>query len=177
MIVINPTKLLGPWQEGYVLDVHTTSSTLIGYDEFGHERFETVRTPLGEALYKLKYKSDLTVLEPLANTVADFLVTKGIHQTISLLTIVPPTNTRRRFQPNIELAKLVGMTLHVPVYLDYILKAKDISQLKDVSKIHHPLNLGKAASFSPNWCSNCLGVAAMTSPFGKGRLRGILMAD
>ena len=132
LIVINPTKLLGPWQEGYVLDVHTTSSTLIGYDEFGHERFETVRTPLGEALYKLKYKSDLTVLEPLANTVADFLVTKGIHQKISLLTIVPPTNTRRRFQPNIELAKLVGMTLHVPVYLDYILKAKDISQLKDV---------------------------------------------
>ena len=52
MININPQKLTGNWVEGFVLDIHTLSSSLVGYDEFGHEVFDTKRTELGELLYK-----------------------------------------------------------------------------------------------------------------------------
>ena len=43
---INPRKLRGPWTDGYALDVHTTSSTMIGHNAYGHAVFDTVRSPL-----------------------------------------------------------------------------------------------------------------------------------
>ena len=132
MIQINPKRLLGSWKEGWALDIHTVSSTFLGYDEFGHEQFDTVYSPLGEALNKLKYKSDKTVLDSIAETVAAFIITKGINQKISALVIVPPTNTKRPFQPNIELIKLIGQKLNLPFYVDYIVKVKDMSQLKNI---------------------------------------------
>ena len=53
-VKINPHKLNGPWSDGSALDVHTTSSTMIGHNAFGHPVFDTTRSPLGELLYKLK---------------------------------------------------------------------------------------------------------------------------
>ena len=35
-IEINPRRLRGPWDDGYALDVHTRSSTFLGYDQYGH---------------------------------------------------------------------------------------------------------------------------------------------
>lgn len=53
-----PRKILGRWKEGYSLDLHTLSSTFIGYDEYGHSRFDTQRSEIGELLYRLKNKAD-----------------------------------------------------------------------------------------------------------------------
>ena len=47
-------KILGKWKEGFSLDLHTLSSVFIGDDEFGHPRFDTRRSEIGELLYKLK---------------------------------------------------------------------------------------------------------------------------
>jgi hypothetical protein len=55
---INPQKIKGYWSEEYALDLHTTGSTLLGYDAFGNPQFDTSRIPLGELLYQLKYRSD-----------------------------------------------------------------------------------------------------------------------
>ena len=38
MLDINPKKLIGPWKEGYALDVHTVSSDYLGEDQFGNAR-------------------------------------------------------------------------------------------------------------------------------------------
>jgi hypothetical protein len=35
MIEIHPKEIKGSWDQEYVLDVHTVSSTMIGYNEFG----------------------------------------------------------------------------------------------------------------------------------------------
>jgi hypothetical protein len=51
-------KLAGPWKSGYVLDLHTTSSVLIGYNEFGHAQFDTTYSEIGGLLNRLKYHSD-----------------------------------------------------------------------------------------------------------------------
>jgi len=61
MIEIHPKEIKGAWDKGYVLDLHTISSTMIGYNEFGHPEFDTVRSQLGELVYRLKYKSDKAV--------------------------------------------------------------------------------------------------------------------
>jgi hypothetical protein len=57
-VEINPRRLAGPWNEGYALDVHTRGSTFLGYDQYGHARFDTMRSPVGELLYRLKYQRD-----------------------------------------------------------------------------------------------------------------------
>ena len=64
-------------EEGYALDLHTTSSTFLGYDGYGHPQFETVRSELGELLYKLKYRADPSAVDSIAETAAGFLKKSG----------------------------------------------------------------------------------------------------
>jgi hypothetical protein len=54
---INPRKIDGPWADGRVLDLHSTGSEFLGYDEYGHEQFDTRRTEVGDLLYRLKYRT------------------------------------------------------------------------------------------------------------------------
>ena len=58
----SPHRLVGPWSGGYALDVHTTSSTMVGHNAFGHPVSDTVRSPLGELLSRLKNRGDEAVL-------------------------------------------------------------------------------------------------------------------
>jgi hypothetical protein len=48
MVTISPRKLVGKWTVGYSLDVHTTGSTYLGDDEYGHPQFDTQRSEIGE---------------------------------------------------------------------------------------------------------------------------------
>jgi hypothetical protein len=59
---IHPIKIEGNREIGYALDVHTKSSQLLGYDEFGRGVFDTERSQIGELLYRLKYRSDKSVI-------------------------------------------------------------------------------------------------------------------
>jgi competence protein ComFC len=61
-VEINPTKVAGRWSYGFTLDVHTTSSELLGHDEYGHPQFASKRSELGELLYRLKFRRDKTVI-------------------------------------------------------------------------------------------------------------------
>jgi competence protein ComFC len=66
MVEINPTKVAGRWSNGSTLDVHTTSSELIGHDEYGHPQFASKRSELGELLYRLKFRRDKSVISEIA---------------------------------------------------------------------------------------------------------------
>jgi hypothetical protein len=44
---IHPKEIKGAWDVGYVLDLHTISSTMIGYNEFGHPESDTQTSPPG----------------------------------------------------------------------------------------------------------------------------------
>ena len=66
-------RVPGFWKEGYVLDYHTRSSDFIGYDQFGRPMFQTVRTDVGELLYRLKYKGQMSALDDLTAVSVDFL--------------------------------------------------------------------------------------------------------
>jgi hypothetical protein len=113
MAAYRPRKIYGAWAEGYVLDVHSTGSTFIGYNQFGHPQFETLRTEVGELLFRLKYRSDDTVVEELVDAAEALTRSWGIA--ITMIVPVPPTRTYRTLQPVARLADGLGSRLGVPV--------------------------------------------------------------
>lgn len=118
------------WTDGYVLDKHTSSSVYLGEDEYGHARYDTTRTEVGEALYRLKYKDDWSQVAPLAAAVLDHIVPR-LHR-IGLIVPMPATHSRAR-QPVTEIARALGKLMAVPVFEKLLLKDNDgATQLKNM---------------------------------------------
>lgn len=128
-VEIHPQKIEGRWQSGCALDLHTTSSIPIGTNEQGHMQFQTVRPPIAELLYQLKYRSDQTAVSVIVETAADFLARH--QQKFDLIIPVPPS-TPRAIQPVIVLARGIGAAVQLPV-LDCITTTRSATQLKSVT--------------------------------------------
>ena len=133
MVKIKHSKISGSWRDGFALDLHTTSSEFMGYDEFGHPVFDTQRSEIGELLYRLKFKADKSVLDEILETVINFLNnTWKISNTLDGVIPVPPSNVAREFQPVMEIAEKIGNNLGIPVYKDLLVKTKGTPELKNV---------------------------------------------
>jgi competence protein ComFC len=131
-IEINPKRLHGgPWVEGFALHIHTLSSTFIGHDEYGHPRFKTVRSPVGELLYQLKYRHDQKTVEQLAEAAESFL--KTWRPPIEAIVPVPPSLARTH-QPVFSVATAIAERLHIPLCTDCIAKVRQTPQLKDIAE-------------------------------------------
>ena len=129
MVKINPIKIEGRWHSGIALDLHTTSSTPIGYNESGHMQFDTVRPEIAELLYRLKNRADKDAAAPIIETVANFLAAH--REKFDCIVPVPPSS-QRALQPVIVLAEGFGAALGVPV-LSCITTTRQTSQLKNVT--------------------------------------------
>lgn len=130
MIEIHPKEIKGSWDRGYVLDLHTISSTMIGYNEFGHPEFDTVRSPLGELVYRLKYKGDKGAIVSIVEAIAGFMKTSDINPDV--VVPIPPSKLQRSFQPVIEVGTELAKTLGVTFNSTSLKKAKATPQMKDV---------------------------------------------
>lgn len=129
MIAVHPKEIRGSWDQGYALDVHTISSTMIGYNEFGHPEFDTLRSELGEMVYRLKYKGDKGVIVPIVDTIGEFVKNWGIHPEA----IVPmPPSKQRSFQPVLEIGGELSRSMNLPLHTDCLKKTKTTQQMKDV---------------------------------------------
>ncbi len=132
MINVSPIKLSGNWSEGFALDLHTISSEFLGYDEFGHEVFDTKRSEVGELLYRLKYKSDKSSLKDIIDLTVDFLSNEWkISRILDGILSVPPSR-KRAFQPVIEVARGISSKLQVPLHEDFLIKVKETPELKNI---------------------------------------------
>ena len=129
MVETNPTKVAGRWSNGFTLDVHTTSSELIGHDEYGHPQFASKRSELGELLYRLKFRRDKTVVAEIAEVVTTFA--ESYLPNVDLIVPVPPS-TPRTEQPVILLVRAIGERLGIPISEDCVWKVRETSQLKNV---------------------------------------------
>jgi predicted amidophosphoribosyltransferase len=129
-VAINPRTLRGPWQSGFALDVHTVSSTFLGHNSFGHAEFETVRSPLGDLLYRLKNGGDQSAVAPIVEAIVGFLRTW--KPTVDVLVPVPPSNRARRQQPVITIATQLSVATGIPVSETCVRKIRSTAQLKDV---------------------------------------------
>ena len=129
IVKINPIKIEGRWQSGVALDLHTTSSTPIGPNEFGHMQFDTVRPEIAELLFRLKNRADKDAAGPIIETTANFLA--QYRDKFDCIVPVPPSH-QRALQPVLVLAEGIGAALGVPV-LSCITTTRSTSQLKNVT--------------------------------------------
>ncbi len=129
VVQVHPQSIKGLWKAGCALDLHTTSSTLVGEDEFGHMQFETIRPAIAELLYQLKYRGNQSAAADIIETAADFL--KLHRQKFDLIVPVPPS-TPRAVQPVLVLATGIGAALTIPV-ANCVTTTRPTTQLKGVT--------------------------------------------
>lgn len=133
-MTIHPIKINGIWDIGYSLDVHSLHSELIGVDEFGHNMFDTVLSEIGEAVYQLKYKKDISLIEILgdisANAIKELIL---VENTLDCIIPVPPSDTYRKKQPVFQIVKKISVLLKLPYEENLIEKTTHTDQMKNVA--------------------------------------------
>ncbi|NOT80266.1 MAG: ComF family protein [Bacteriovoracaceae bacterium] len=129
---VNVTKIDGPWDLGFVLDRQIIKSTFLGYDNNGNPQFDTERTEVGEALFQLKYRSDLSFAESLANVLVTEL---GSIFSSTDIVIPMPASKERAVQPVFELAKKVASKMGKTYREDLLVKASSTPQMKDLKEV------------------------------------------
>ncbi len=129
---INPQKLNGHWNEGWALDLHTSSSNPIKDEEGNITGWETTRPPIAEELYRLKYWRERYRVDNIAKSVAIFLDKYKSKWRLDMIIPIPPSDTTRDFQPVYELAKSIGRLVSLPVDFNTLRKVKSTSQLKEI---------------------------------------------
>lgn len=108
--------------------MHTLSSTYIGDDEFGHPRFDTRRSEIGELLYRLKNRGDQTTVPDIAGAVHSLM--DQWKPPVDMLVPVPPSMVRH-VQPVLVLAQAVSERLAIPL-ANCVRRTRDVPQLKNI---------------------------------------------
>jgi competence protein ComFC len=146
VIEIHPKEIKGSWDQGYVLDVHTISSTMIGYNEFGHPEFDTVRSPLGELVYRLKYKEDKGAIPSIVQAITGFMKTSDTKSDV--VVPMPPSKLQRAFQPVIEVGTELAKALGITFNATSLKKSRSTPQMKDVGDLSARVTTLEAALVS-----------------------------
>jgi competence protein ComFC len=139
MVDIKPFRLPGRWREGFALDYHTVGSTYLGDDEFGHPIFDTRRTEIGELLYRLKYRSDNSVVDEIMLTAVTFI--NSWNPGVDIIVPVPPSRSGRSLQPVLTLSEALSRKLGIPNGVDAVAAVKEIPELKNVYDYDERLRL------------------------------------
>ncbi len=122
--------LQGNWNLGYALDKHTVRSIYLGDNEYGRAQFDTQRSEAGEALFRLKYRSDLNQVQPLAQALSEHICPL-IPEPGAIIPM--PASTERPFQPVTVVARTLGQIMKTPVVENVLHKAQGGPKLKDVA--------------------------------------------
>jgi len=130
-------QIIGKWREGFALDVHTLSSTPIGYNEFGHLQFDNKRSEMGDLLYNLKYNKDKNSVAEIANAVETLM--KTWRPNVDIIVPVPPS-TQRTLQPVIMMAEAISQQLKIPM-ANCVTRTRETPQLKNVFDLDERLKL------------------------------------
>jgi competence protein ComFC len=105
-------ELIGNWAKGLAYDVHTLSSTYLGPDQFGHDRWDSTYSEMGKLVYQLKYKQNKAVISKIVDLLTAKI--KGIEE-FDVIVPAPSSNKNRPFQPVDEIAKELGRRKRVKV--------------------------------------------------------------
>jgi len=139
-------RLEGIWDKGFAFDLHSVSSTYLGVNEYGRDQFHTVRTPMGELVHSLKYKSNKGAVIEIVN-----LLTSKIHgfETFDAIVPCPPTNSRT-WQPVEEIAKELGNRFQVK-FINALKKEAGQTQVKDIDPAERERILSESIKLNGNF--------------------------
>ena len=133
---LNPREIHGNWRGGYALDFHTVSSRLLP-----DGTYDTDRTEIGKLVYQVKYQQDQSKIQPIAEIAAKFITEEfavdgyPVLPYLSAIIPMPPSDTKRPFQPVTEIAAKIGDLLNRPIRTDYLTKVKQTELLKNLSDV------------------------------------------
>lgn len=120
------------WIEGYAFSVHTQYSIYVGENESGFPQFDTKRTPMGELVYQLKYKQNLSVVPKIITLLkSDSKFVEFIKKDFVIL--VPATNKSRKFQPVEVVADAISNEFGIKLVKNMI-EAENHTEIKQVEK-------------------------------------------
>ncbi len=136
MAQFQPRRILGKWQQGFALDLHTISSIPLGYNEYGHMQFDTTRSEVGELLFKLKNRADTSTVPEIVAAAVQFIT--AWKPPIDMIVPVPPSSMRA-VQPVILLAQGISTQLGIPL-VQAVTKTRDTPQLKNIYDLDERLN-------------------------------------
>lgn len=128
----HPTKLPGPWKAGYALDWRTRSSRNVGTDANGRPIFETIRSDVGEFVYRLKYHGEKEQIHHLVTLFANFL--RGARWPVEIVVSVPPSRADRRFQPVPALARQLSQSVGLVYAANALRSVRPIPELKSLDE-------------------------------------------
>ena len=128
MVTTNIQELKGNWIAGWALDLHTVSSR---YNE-SRSSYHTLRTPIGDILYRLKYNREWWLARKLAAVAVEFLDEKGILQEIDNIVTIPPSRFRLFFQPVRSIGKRISKLTGLPIETRIIRMAKRLPPMKEI---------------------------------------------
>ena len=135
MTETNPMPVSGPWTAGYVLDQHILGSKPDGFNKGCWKQFAASRSPVGELLYRLKYKHDRSVLDELTGTICHFLKEQwGIAERVDCVVPIPPSDEDRLMQPVYEIACGVSEKLGIPCYDTCLVKSHRTDESKHTKR-------------------------------------------
>lgn len=122
-------EITGNWKLGYTLDKHIVSSTPIGENQYGHMQFDTVRTEVGESVYRLKNKNDHSQAPLLAKAIYENVFPKfdRVHVIIPMA-----ASTVRNLQPVQLVAAHLAPLTGLQWYDKWLVKTPGGTSLKDV---------------------------------------------
>lgn len=136
-------ELLGNWKLGFAYDVHTLGSVYLGADEQGRDHWDTTRSEMGELVYQLKYRNDISVVRKIVDLLGVF---KGL-ETMDIIIPIPSTNKTRIYQPVFEIARELGKRVNVMVLEHILEKSQGGAELKNIDDLVERENLLKQTLF------------------------------
>ncbi len=127
---VNIEQIYGVWTLGYSLDKQTTSSTPIGYNSSGYMQYDTIRPEAGEALFQLKYRSDYSQVQLIAQQMNESL--GKFFSSCSLIIPMPASKIRTR-QPVNEIARELALLMGIPCCENLLVKTNATPAMKDIA--------------------------------------------
>ncbi len=155
------------WYRGWALDMHT--------QKVFHASGIVRRTELGEAMFQLKYRNGFNMIEPVGNTIVNFLKSAENYWWFRhVSTIIPaPPSKNRVVQPVFELAKWVAPRTGLTYDDNYVIKYRETGESKNlvgpVPGIHH---LERAFSVRAEGQFSGKTVLVLDDVFGTGTTLG-----
>lgn len=133
MVKFSPIKIRGRWKAGFALDWQTLHSEFIGHNAYGHPMFDTVRPPVGELLYQLKYKANLTAVDKLVATAETFV--RKWNPDVEAIVPVPTSHERRKDHPVFLVGEPLSSRLRLEWACDSVVKTKSTPSMKNVDDL------------------------------------------
>ncbi|UAN62512.1 ComF family protein [Serratia sp. JSRIV006] len=144
---VNIKDIAGNWNRGVVLDKHSKFSVVTGQNEWGHNIYDTTRTEVGEALFLLKYRSDWSQVQPLAQCLYDEAY--PLFENVGFILPMAASNVRAR-QPVTEIAQALANLAGVPCIDNLLLKAPGGVSLKNLHTKEEKVEaIGNSFSVNP----------------------------